>query len=350
MKRIFLKEVYVRWVGIFLLAFVVMGLQEDEHARGMTFWQEYLVSLGFTMIYWNGAFLIFMMFRRLFPEIDQTFKRLVITYTVLFFWMSIGGLPFKMLLRLVEYTWEGVFVACSSHLLMNLILAIVIGTIYETVFFFEKWKDTIRQNEELKNQQVRIQFEVLQNQMSPHFLFNSLNTLTTLIAENQEIAIGFTEKLSEVYRYILQNKDRELVSLEEELAFAESYMFLLKMRYPDNLSANFSVDKQYRSMSIAPLTIQMLVENAIKHNVVSKAHPLRIDVYVENGKSIVVKNNLQVKKVIEKSTKTGLANIKKRYELLGQRQIEVITTAHNYMVAIPLIDLIEERNLKPAIA
>lgn len=231
--------------------------------------------------------------------------------------------------------------------MMNFILAIIIGTIYETVFFFEKWKETIKQNEELKNQQIRTQFEVLQNQMSPHFLFNSLNTLTTLIAENQEIAIDFTQKLSEVYRYILQNKERELVYLHEELEFAKSYLFLLKMRFPDNLTATFQIDKEYESMSIAPLTIQMLVENAIKHNVVSKAHPLHIDVYVENGKSIVVKNNLQIKHVIEKSTKTGLANISKRYEYLDNRQIEIMTTPKNYMVAIPLINLFEDKNMRP---
>lgn len=350
MKNIKLKEVYVRWLGIFLVGFIVMateGMDAQSKTADLSFWQHYFVSVGFTAIYWNGAFLIFMMFRKAYPEINQTPKRLIVTYLVLFTWMSIGGIPFKMVLGFVEYTLLGIFAACSEYFMMNFILAIIIGTIYETVFFFEKWKDTIRQNEELKNQQIRTQFEVLQNQMSPHFLFNSLNTLTTLIAENQEIAIDFTQNLSEVYRYILQNKDRELVPLSEELEFAKSYLFLLKMRYPDNLSATFKIDKEFESMSIAPLTIQMLIENAIKHNVVSKAHPLHIDVYVENGKSIVVKNNLQIKQALEKSTKTGLANIRKRYEYLGKRQIEIITTPKNYMVAIPLINLFEDKNIQP---
>jgi len=346
MKNFKIREIHVRWVGIFLVGFLVMFTeQEGTPAAALPFWSHYFVSVGFTAIYWNGAYLLFMWFRKVFPEINQTYKRLFLTYMALFVWMSIGGIPFKMALGLVEYTLSGVFLACSEYFMLNIILAIIIGTIYETVFFFEKWKESIQQNEELKNQQIRTQFEVLQNQMSPHFLFNSLNTLTTLIAENQQVAIDFTQKLSEVYRYILQNKERDLVHLHEELDFAKSYLYLLKMRFPDNLTATFNVDKKYEHFSIAPLTIQMLVENAIKHNVVSKADPLHIDVYVENGSSIVVKNNLQKRPVIEKSTKTGLANIRKRYEYLGNRQIEIITTPKNYMVAIPLIDLIENRNI-----
>lgn len=342
-KNIKLREVQVRWIGIFVLAFIIMFFEEDRHMEDEPLWFAYMVSLFFTTIYWNGAFFIFMMFRRMFPEIRQTAKRLIITYIVVFIWMSIGGIPVKLLIGFIDFNFEAILLACQEYLRMNIIIAIIVGTIYETVFFFQKWKDSIRQNEELKNQQIRTQFEVLQNQMSPHFLFNSLNTLTTLIAENQSIAIDFTQKLSEVYRYILQNKERELVLMQEEVEFAKSYLFLLRMRYPDNLSASFKIDKRYESMSIAPLTLQMLIENAIKHNVVSKAHPLHIDIYVENGKSIVVKNNLQKKQAIEKSTKTGLTNIMKRYEFLGNRQIEIITSAKNYMVAVPMIDLIEDK-------
>ncbi len=178
--------------------------------------------------------------------------------------------------------------------------------------------------------------------MSPHFLFNSLNTLTTLIAENQKTAIDFTEKLSEVYRYILQNREKELVSLKDELDFVRSYVFLLQMRYPENLSVDFSIDERHLKQSIPPLTLQILVENAIKHNAISKAHPLKIDIYVDNGKSVVVRNNLQLKKTIEKSTKTGLSNIRKRYQYFGKRNIDIINTATNFLVAAPLLDLSNE--------
>ena len=235
--------------------------------------------------------------------------------------------------------------ALLEHKFSALVAAAVIGAVYECVFFFEKWKDTIKQNEALKNQQIRTQFEVLQNQMSPHFLFNSLNTLTTLIAESQDTAIEFTEKLSEVYRYILMNKEKELIPLREELAFSRSYVYLLQMRYPENLMVNFRVEEPALRQHIAPLTIQMLIENCIKHNIISRSQPLIIDVYVDNGKSIIIRNNLQKKKALEKSTKTGLENIKKRYQYLGERKIDIIVTYDSFMVAIPLIEVVEHQRL-----
>lgn len=342
LKQIKITEVRVRWVGIFILAFFIALTNPDAEVQQTPFWMNYLISWGFTAIYWTGAFHIFLLFRKLFPNINQTAKRLLLTYLLLFVWMNCGGIPLKLLINEVELNLRDILLSCKDYFLMNMIIAIIIGTIYETVYFFENWKATIRQNEELKNQQIRTQFEVLQNQMSPHFLFNSLNTLTTLISENQEIAIDFTQNLSEVYRYILQNKNRELVSLHEEVEFALSFLYLLKKRFPDNLTYDFRIEKSLEKMSIAPMTLQMLIENCIKHNVVSKAHPLHIEVYVENGKSIIVKNNLQEKQTIEKSTKTGLINIKKRYEYLTDRPVDVIMSAQNYMVAVPLIDLIPE--------
>lgn len=337
-----IKERYVRWVGIVILALImsiIIGKGPND-----TIFSKYLKALVFTTIFWNGAFMLFIYFRKKYPEIRQTPKRLMITLFWLSIFLIVGDnviclvLQFKTLAQISDpYEF-------FSHTPHNFIATFVVGSIYENVYFFEKWHKTIKLNEELKNQQIRTQFEVLQNQMSPHFLFNSLNTLTTLIAEDQRIAIEFTEKLSEVYRYILQNKEKELVELSEELGFVQAYVFLLKMRYPENLNVEFKVHDDYSKQHIAPLTIQMLVENAIKHNVVSKAHPLYIEIYVENGKSIVVKNNLQQKKVIEKSTKTGLANIRKRYQYFGKESVDVITTAHNFMVAVPLLNVIKERS------
>ena len=344
MNNIRIREVYVRWAGIpFVAALATFTM---KHPDPIPLWLNYLYALGFTTLYWNGAYLIFIGFRRLFPHISQTAKRLVITIACLTAWMSVGGIPLKIsfgLMSIQDITrWE----EYVEYMAFNFAVAFFIGILYETAFFFEKWKEAIRLNEQLKNQQIRTQFEVLQNQMSPHFLFNSLNTLTTLIAENQQTAIEFTQKLSEVYRYILQNKERELVTLGEELEFARNYVFLLKIRYPDNLYVEYNVDEAFLHTSIAPLTLQILIENAIKHNVVSKAHPLTIEVYVDNGKSVVVKNNLQVKRAIEKSTKTGLANISKRYEYLGNRKIDIIVTQKNYMVGVPLIDVLEEKQFE----
>lgn len=337
-----LKEIQVRWIGIPIVGIMITIFVKQEMD---SFWVEALHSMLFTGVLWNGAANIFFFYRRRFPQISQTPRRLFLTLITLYPFILIADpllcviINEKTLADLAQpsawFEFTGVSIFTST----------LIGIIYETVYFFNRWRESFRLTEELKNQQIRTQFEVLQNQMSPHFLFNSLNTLTTLIAENQELAIRFTEKLSETYRYILQNKERELVRLSDELEFAKNYVFLLKMRFPENLTVNFKVENQFMSAHIAPLTLQMLIENAIKHNMVSKAHPLTIDVYVEKGNTIVVKNNLQPKNSLEKSTKTGLANIRKRYELLGNRKIDIITTARNFMVAIPLINVVNERKL-----
>ncbi len=127
--------------------------------------------------------------------------------------------------------------------------------------------------------------------------------------------------------------------LRDELEFAKNYMYLLKIRYPENLTANFNVNESYLNQSIAPLTIQILLENAIKHNRISKSHPLEIEIYVDSDSSVVVKNNLQKKNVIEKSTKTGLANIRKRYAYFGHKSIQVTSSKTVFQVAIPLLEI-----------
>lgn len=350
MPKIKITEPLIRWIGIPIIALIPLFFTEHHDRLIMPFWQEYFASMSFTGLYWTGAVNIFHLFRRIYPEISKTPVRLIITYLCLMTWMTIGGIPLKLLYGFATFSTVFDLESFRGTLPVSIGLGFVIGTIYEAAYFFENWKRTFQINEQLKSQQIKTQFEVLQNQMSPHFLFNSLNTLTTLIAENQEVAIDFTQKLSEVYRYILQNKEKELVTIDEELEFANAYFFLLKMRYPENLQVNFNVDTQHRSKHIAPLTLQMLIENAIKHNVVSRAHPLTVDVYVQNDHSIIVKNNLQPKKSLERSTKTGLQNIKKRYQLLGQEDIDVITTAKNFMVTIPLIQLIRDRDIQNSVA
>ncbi len=339
-----LKEIHIRWLGIPLVALIAELVNEHPH-KELTGMQMYLISIIFTAVYWNGACLIIFYFRKKFPQISLTTRRVVFSAFCIIIWMAIGGIPIKVGLGIETFSEAIQLQAHMPFLPFNFVAATVITLSYESFYFFSKWKESFRLNEELKNRQIRTQYEVLQNQMSPHFLFNSLNTLTTIIAEDQDSAISFTEKLSEVYRYILKNKDRELVPLEEEIDFVKSYLFLLRMRYPDNLTFDFKIDQKYHQLNIPPLTIQMLVENAIKHNVVSKSKPLHIDIYIENGQSIVVKNNLQKKEAVDKSLKTGLENIKKRYGILGGKEIDIITSATNFMVAVPLIDVLEEKEL-----
>jgi two-component system LytT family sensor kinase len=343
-----IKEIHLRWGGIPIVGFILSFLVKD-HDHG-DFLSNVLISVGFTAILWNGCFLIIQYFRRKYAKIDETKRRLILTIVANSILLTVGANLLGLIFGLCTIEQLKDISFFFRHSDVNLVAGFMISSIYEATYFFARWKESVKLNEELKNQQIRTQFEVLQNQMSPHFLFNSLNTLTTLIAEDPTVAIDFTQTLSEVYRYILQNKERELVSLHEELEFTRSYVYLLKKRYPENLHVDFSVDAEFKEYHIAPLTLQMLVENAIKHNTVSKTEPLKIEIYVNNGESIIVKNNLQPKTSLEKSTKTGLDNIRKRYSYLGNRNIDIITSKDHYMVAVPLIRLMSEVEYTQAIS
>ncbi|WP_134200595.1 histidine kinase [uncultured Algoriphagus sp.] len=346
-----IKETTIRWVGIPLLAILSMYLMEGHQEQYQPWFWGFFVSLIYTSVFWNGAVLIFYAWRRQFPDIRDTPKKIILTLLSLTIFISLGS----VILDSVFQPGSGNFFSLEDFMNgipFSFLASFFIGTIYEASYFFENWKESFRQNEELKNQQIRTQFEVLQNQMSPHFLFNSLNTLTTLIAENPELAIDFTQNLSEVYRYILKQKDRELVVLSEEIEFSKAYLSLLKIRYPENLQVKIEVNPQSETLFIPPLTIQMLIENAIKHNVISKMKPLFIEISSPNSETILVKNNLQIKNSLERSTKTGLENIRKRYALLNKPGIDIIKTAQNYIVAVPLIQVnkVEDYQLETATA
>ena len=185
-----LKEVYVRWIGIPIVAVIAMSGEPDGHLDTEPLWYHYMVSLTFTAIYWNGACFFIYRFRKLYPEISRTGMRLLFTALGIIFWMTFGGIPIKLLYGLC--TLEEAFML-SEHrefLPFNFVAALVITLSYEAFYFFDKWKEQFRLNEQLKNQQVKTQYEVLQNQMSPHFLFNSLNTL-----ENED-SFGFESSFS----------------------------------------------------------------------------------------------------------------------------------------------------------
>ena len=336
-----IREVHVRWAMIpvlgFLLSFIFTELHPDT-----PFSKSVAISTTFTAVLWNGAVLIMSYFRHRFSSIQQTPRRLILTIVSMSIFLIFGANVLRWIMGMIHvkevFSWDHLF----EHADINFIVAFFVASIYESVYFFGKWKETFRQNEELRNQQIRTQFEVLQNQMSPHFLFNSLNTLTALIGENPKIAMDFTQRLSEVYRYILKNKEMELVPLKEELEFCHSYGYLLQMRFPENLHIDCNIDPIHEELFIAPLTLQMLIENAIKHNVVSKGHPLQISIRIESGK-MIVKNNFRKKKSPTKSTQTGLANIKKRYSFLVDKEIEILNTKEEFIVMIPLIDIVPER-------
>lgn len=202
--------------------------------------------------------------------------------------------------------------------------------------FLLSWRQLAIESERSKKEAISAKYEALKNQVNPHFLFNSLNALTNLVYEDADLSAKFIKKLSEVYRYVLESREKELVSLKEELAFVDSYIFLQKIRHEESLQ--FELDgKMDQNLMVVPLSVQMLVENAFKHNVVSDEEPLTIKVYQEN-QQLVIENNLQKKNILkEESSGIGLENIKARYEILTDDQVLIEEDHELFRVALPLL-------------
>ncbi|MEI6507598.1 MAG: histidine kinase [Bacteroidota bacterium] len=223
-----------------------------------------------------------------------------------------------------------------SYLIVSVSITLLVNSIFVAIEFFQFWKKSLLEKEELKRNSISAEFETLKNQINPHFLFNSLNTLSSLIDENPKTANEFVQKLSSVYRYVLTQKDKETVSLREELNFIESYLYLNKIRFGENLTCKIDVADRYLENKMATLTLQMLIENCIKHNVISQNKPLQIEIGIE-GDFVVVKNNLQPKMGNSESNGIGLSNIIHRYKLLGKEEVEVIENGLAFIVKIPMI-------------
>ncbi|HDZ14403.1 MAG TPA: hypothetical protein ENH60_05830 [Pricia sp.] len=191
------------------------------------------------------------------------------------------------------------------------------------------------ENEHLKQQSLQNELMALKNQIDPHFLFNSLNSLTSLIRENEK-ATQFVKKLSHMYRYILQSGESDLVSVKEELKFTESYTHLIRTRYRDRFSIDVRIEDSYLDLEIPPLAMQLLVENAVKHNEISTQNPLTVRMYSKND-SIFVENPIQPRSVLKEGTKNGLLNLKKRYVLLLKKEVKVRTENNIFVVELPVI-------------
>ena len=224
---------------------------------------------------------------------------------------------------------------------LNLTYAWLVNLLYHlintVIFYFKEYRSTQVEAEELKRFHAQAELQLVKNQINPHFLFNNLNVLSSLVMQNNAEANRFIEEFSKVYRYILTNQEKELVALKTELYFIDPYIFLLKKRFGDGLKVSINVPDNMGELLIIPAALQMLIENAIKHNVVSKQKPLHISLHISNNNCIVVTNNLQAKQTIEKSTEIGLQNIIKRYRLVSRQNVSVNKDIDSFIVTLPLI-------------
>jgi two-component system LytT family sensor kinase len=234
----------------------------------------------------------------------------------------------------VPFRLDSLFLAATWALYVIIPVGINLG--FFTIYFLERWKDSIVQAERLEKEKSQVQFDNLRNQLNPHFLFNALTSLNSLIFEDQQLASAFLQQLSKVYRYVLQNKDKNFVLLNTELEFISNYVFLLETRFSKALQINFNINEEAKQKAIVPVTLQILIQNALKHNIVDKDKKLTIDVLTV-GDYLIVSNNLQVRKTVETSNKQGLDNLKSLYAFLTDKEVIVEPTTDRFYVKIPLL-------------
>lgn len=264
-------------------------------------------------------------------------KRLVIQIAFVFMWTIISvGIPFTIWYfingRSLIYPPASIIIFIGSIIFLFGFIGISM-----TINFFKQWQISILDAEHYKQEKLKADYKVLQNQVNPHFLFNSLNVLISEIKHSPEIAVDFTRKLSKVYRYVLQSKNHDLISLQKELEFIESFIFLHKVRVGNAIEFSIDIPEAVLERQLPPLTLQILVENAIKHNVANDKNVLRITLMAPNKNILIMRNNL---KKIENSdsTNTGLSNLAKRFELLKQEGFMFEKTKDEFVVFIPLIE------------
>ncbi len=273
-----------------------------------------------------------------FPKYQQTFKRIglgllayilimIAAITILFLGYDyIGFLGY-------EIDWGDYLEILMIGVLCNLLAT----SFNEGAAFYEKWRAIVDEAEGLKKENLQSQLEGLKGQVNPHFLFNSLNSLSSLIADDPEKAEKFLDEMSKVYRYLLRNNEDGLATLDTEMQFIQSYFHLLKTRYCDGVEMEVKIDEQFLHYLLPPLTLQMLVENAVKHNMILKDCPLQILIMTTNNGKLVVSNNLQRKLRNVNSNRVGLNNIAKKYQLLKGEEIFIQDDGKEFAVAVPLI-------------
>ena len=323
-------------VGIFisLLLHYIVPFPRNDHKRIY----DFLISIIITIIVWEGNLRIDTYLNGKFPWENKPTIRIVIQLFTSIIFSALG--VFLPMLIFDSYVCKfpivnrGILMA--SSIIIGLLISIIILSIEISTQFFSNWKKSLIEVEKYKTESAQAQLENLKNQINPHFLFNNMSVLSSLVYKDQDKAVDFINQLSKVYRYLLDNKNSELVTLESELTFIKSYTYLLQIRFDTNIVFNISVSNDLLKMLIPPMSIQMLIENAVKHNEVSSEQPLSISITTIE-QEIVASNNLQLRNNKEPGSKTGLKNIKERYKYFTDREVIVIDNEKSFIVKMPLL-------------
>lgn len=328
------------WLLVAGIPFVALIIPPVFFGLSATYnFEGYCTTLGpalfFTSLLWFGNREIMVRIRKRWPSEDDDTKRVfaefvgVMAFTLGVNITSIIGLIFRPQ-EIPDLAVSGIYA--------SVFITLFVATIYEAVWYTARWKAARLEAALLRKENLQSQLTVLRNQINPHFLFNSLNTLTAIIHEHPDKAVEFVRHMGNMYRNLLEVHETDLVTLQKEMELLNHYVFLLATRFEDKLNINVEVDPNVIENYVVPYSLQLTIENAIKHNIVSSKNPLRITIS-NHGDKLVISNNLQRKNQEQESTGLGLKNINSRYMIATGQQINVVEEDGYFNVTLPLIQI-----------
>lgn len=337
-KKCLVTQTLFHLAGILLLSLVVTLIFFFDKGEGA---REFILGFIWSMLLsttqWFGNAYIYRLLDRRYSWEEYMARRAVlgslaivvysaiafILVQVLMYKITRGSLPDDALYWALRSSWVAI------------LIAFLISLAFVAIAFFNNWKQSLLETERVRTEMLRYKYESLQNQINPHFLFNSLNVLSDLVYEDQGKAVDFIRQMGQLFRYVLDSRDRELVPLEEELAFLESYVYLLRTRFEEKLSIEVDLEAGKREM-IVPMTLQLLLENCVKHNEISATRPLRIAVS-RRDTYLRVENTRQARQTGPESTGTGLSNLQQQYQFFTGDALRILQEDHLFAVEVPIL-------------
>ncbi len=335
-------ERWIEWVGIplftVLTVFYLSSFPPKIDKEHLIF--HVLFSFVGIVCIWFSIRLIVFIFRKHFGDLNFGVRfslQLIISSVIAVLIVWLLHTPGEILVARLTGVCKEDFSFSEKNLFLTVIVfAFLMNTTYESFYLFIQLSEKALETERYKNESLEAQYQNLTSRLNPHFLFNSLNTLTTIVEEDPKKAVNYIQELSVVYRHVLNSQKAAWSDLTAEIKFTTSYISLLKMRFEDNLRISLDICESHLNYHILSMTIQLLIENAVKHNEISNNHPLEIKIFCEDEK-LVVSNNKQKRNIMPSTTKVGLHNISERYRFLVNKEVIIEDKKDTFTVKIPLV-------------
>ncbi len=336
MNKPFFKKLGKELLLILFLSSImayIMGISYPQEWQYL--WKRFVITFIIWLVMWYGNGFVAHSLDGIYTFLKDPVKRFILGI------IAAGIYSGLAMLGLIWFFKTTVNISIAGNVSTTVFFAVLFSVLIYMVLlakeFLFSWRELALQEEKMKNEVLASNFETLKSQVNPHFMFNSLNTLTSLIYQNQELAAKYVGQLSKVYRSVLTTQKEEIITVAEELKTLESYIFLQSIRFEGKFKVSIELNDDVKKESIPPMVLQMLVENCIKHNEITEEQPLKIEVFAE-GTMICVKNKIAKKQVLPgDNSSIGLANIKARYKMLSEIPVEIFDNGNKFIVKLPLL-------------